>query len=56
MAMYEEDNPHQFLMGLNDDAYSTIRSQILVTDPLPFLDRIFNITQQEENHKKIVIG
>jgi len=56
MAMYEEDKAHQFLMGLNDDAYSTIQSQILAMDPLPSLDRIFNITLQEENHKQVVIN
>jgi len=43
-------------MGLNDEAYSTIRSQILAMDPLPSLDRIFNITQQEEKHKQVVIN
>ena len=26
MAMYEADKAHQFLMGLNNDAHSTIRS------------------------------
>ena len=35
MAIYEEDKAHQFMMGLNDDLYSTIRSQILALDPLP---------------------
>ena len=44
MAMHEEDKAHQFLMGLNDDLYSTIRSQILALDPLPPLDKIVNIT------------
>jgi len=56
IAMYEVDKAHQFLMGLNDDLYSTIRSQILALDPLPPLDNIFNITQQEENHKRIMIA
>ena len=44
MTMYEQDKVHQFLMGLRDDSYSTIRSQILALDPLLSLDRIFNIT------------
>jgi len=56
VTMHENDKAHQFLMGLNDGAYSTIRSQILAIDPLPSLDRIFNITQQEENHKQIVVN
>ena len=54
--MYEEDRAHQFLMGLNDDLYSTLQSQILALDPLPPLDKIFNMTQQEESHKKIMMA
>jgi len=38
MAMYEQDKVHQFLMGLNEDSYSTIQSQVLALDPLPSLD------------------
>ena len=44
IAIYEENKSHQFLMELNDESYSTIRSQILALDPLPSLDKIFNIT------------
>jgi len=54
--MYEEDKAHQFLMGLNDDLYSTLRNQILALDLLPTLDRIFNMTQQEESDKKVIIA
>ena len=56
LAMYKEEKAHQFLMGLNDDLYSTIRNQILALDLLPPLDRIFNMTQQEESHKKVMIA
>ena len=28
----------------------------MALDPLPPLDKIFNITQQEENHRKIMIA
>jgi len=48
--MYEEDKSHQFLMGLNDDEFSSIRSQILAQDPLPKLDKIFHMVIQEETH------
>ena len=41
---------------MNGELYSTLRSQILMLDPLPPLDKIFNMTQQEENHKKIMIA
>jgi len=49
--MYEEDKSHQFLMGLNDEEFSQIRSQILAQELLPNLDRIFNMVMQEENHQ-----
>jgi len=42
LAMYEADKAYQFLMGLN-----------VSKDPLPLLDKIFIIMQQEENHKKL---
>lgn len=54
MKMLDEDKAHQFLMGLDDDLYSTVLSQILATDPLPSLDWMFNMVQQEESHKKMM--
>jgi len=53
--MADEEKTHQFLMGLNDEAFATMRNQILALDPLPSLDTIFNIIQQEENHKRVMI-
>jgi len=53
--MYEGDKTHQFLMGLNDDFYSQVRGKILAQDPLPPLDKIFNIVLQEESHKKMMV-
>ena len=41
-------------MGLDDDLYSTVRSQILAMDLLPSLDRMFNRVQQEETHKRMM--
>jgi len=43
-------------MGLNDENYSNIRSQILAQEPLPSLDKIFNMVSQEEVHKNLMIG
>ena len=43
-------------MGLNDEAYANIRTQVLALDPLPLLDRIFNMVQQEATHKQIMLG
>jgi len=47
----EEDKIHQFLMGLDDKQYSTVRSQILAMEPLPSIKKIFNMALQEENHR-----
>ena len=55
-AMYEEDKAHQFLIGLNDEMYSTIWSQILALDPLPHRDRIFNMMQHKEHHRHVMIS
>jgi len=33
----EEEKAHQFLMGLDDDKYSTVRGHILAMDPSPIL-------------------
>ena len=42
-------------MGLNDDMYSSIRSQILKLNAFLSLDRIFNMIVQEENHKNMML-
>lgn len=54
IKMMEEDKAHQFLMGLDDDLYSNIRGQILALDPVPPLDRIFNMVQQAVNHRRMM--
>jgi len=41
-------------MGLNDEVCSSLRSQILALEPLPSLDKIFNMVSQEESHKNIM--
>ncbi|XP_022847486.1 uncharacterized protein LOC111369999 [Olea europaea var. sylvestris] len=42
----------QFLMGL-DEAYNGLRNQILLRDPLPSLDRVFNFILQEEANQEL---
>jgi len=54
--MAKNDKVHQFLMGLDDDAYSTVRSQILALDTLPTLDKVFNMVKQEKAHKGVMIN
>ena len=55
MKIVDEEKTHQFLMGLNDEKYSNIRGQILVIEPLPTLDKIFNMVHQEKNHKHFMM-
>ncbi|XP_058008204.1 uncharacterized protein LOC131182873 [Hevea brasiliensis] len=37
----EEERVHQFLMGLDEEGYGTVRSNILSTEPLPNLNRAY---------------
>jgi len=41
-------------MRLGDDAYSRARSHILAMDQLASIDKIFDMIQQEENHKHML--
>jgi len=56
VTMGEDDKVHKFLMGLDDDLCSNVRTHILALDPLPSLDRIYSMAQKEENHKKVMAG
>lgn len=49
----EEEKVHQFLMGLDDVVYGTTRSSLLVTNPLPSLNRVCATLIQEERVKAI---
>ncbi|XP_057991716.1 uncharacterized protein LOC131173403 [Hevea brasiliensis] len=39
---------HQFLMGLDEEGYGTVRSNILSTEPLPNLNRAYAMVVQQE--------
>jgi len=54
--MVEEQRTHQFLMDLNDESFLTIESQVLTRHPLAPLDVIFNIVQQEEYHRRVMMS
>lgn len=43
---HEEERLHQFLMGLNDSTYGTVRSNILSAEPLPKLNRAYAMIVQ----------
>lgn len=44
----EKDKLHDFLMGLNSDFYAQVRTNILSQDPLPSLNRAYQLVTQEE--------
>ena len=49
----EEEKLRQFLIGINDELYATIRSNLLSTSPLPDLDRVYQACLQEEKSRGI---
>lgn len=49
----DEEKVHQFLMGLDDVVYGTMRSNILSMDPLPNINRVYAMAVQEERHRNI---
>ncbi|KAA8535330.1 hypothetical protein F0562_030333 [Nyssa sinensis] len=46
----EDERVFQFLLGLND-SFAALRTQILATDPLPPLNKVFSILFQEEKQR-----
>ena len=56
MQKYEQKMVHPFLTAFDDDAYSSFRSQMLMLDPLPSLDRILNMAVQDESNKSLLLG
>jgi len=56
VKMIEDEQTHQVLVSLDDVSYANIQSQVLALDPLPTLDKIFNMILQEEHHKQLMLG
>ncbi|KAK3019894.1 hypothetical protein RJ639_002943 [Escallonia herrerae] len=52
----EEEKVQQFLMGLDETIYGTVRSNLLAQDPLPNLNRVYSTLIQEERVKTIARG
>ncbi|VFR00855.1 unnamed protein product [Cuscuta campestris] len=50
----EKEKTHTFLLGLDDEQYGGIRSQILGTEPIPDINRAYSLITQEEHHHSIV--
>lgn len=49
----DDEKVHQFLMGLDDAVYNTMRSNILSTHPLPNINMVYAMVIQEERHRRI---
>lgn len=52
----EEERVHQFLMGLDELPYSTVRSNIIATDPLPNMYRVYSRVTEQERVKTMTKG
>ncbi|XP_042957991.1 uncharacterized protein LOC122293478 [Carya illinoinensis] len=55
MERYQRDCVIQFLMGLSD-CYSNTRDQIMLIEPMPALNRVFSMTQQQEKQHQMISG
>ncbi|VFR02828.1 unnamed protein product [Cuscuta campestris] len=55
-AREEQEKTHHFLLGLDDEQFGHIRSQIIATEPVPDIHRAYALIVQEEHHKSIVRG
>ncbi|VFQ95039.1 unnamed protein product [Cuscuta campestris] len=49
----EDEKVHQFLMGLENDGYSSVRSNILSTIPIAPLNRVYSTIIQQEGVLKV---
>lgn len=45
----EEDKVHQFLFGLDDNVFRTVRSSLLSRTSIHPLKEVYNIVRQEED-------
>ena len=54
--IFEQEKVPQFLMGLDSDQFSTVRSNILSMEPLPNLNKAYAISLREERQQSLVRG
>ncbi|XP_056846267.1 uncharacterized protein LOC130497478 [Raphanus sativus] len=47
----EEDRLHEFLKGLDESLYGSVKSSLLSRDPLPSLDEAYSVLLQDEDSK-----
>ncbi|CAL9247238.1 unnamed protein product, partial [Arabidopsis halleri] len=49
----EHDKVHDFLMGLDESVYGTVRSSLLIQEPLPPLEYVYlKVTQDEDSRSR----
>ncbi|RAL51728.1 hypothetical protein DM860_010446 [Cuscuta australis] len=53
-AKFEREKTIDFLLGLDDEQFGPLRSNLLGTEPIPDLDRVFHLVSQEERHRTII--
>ncbi|RAL50821.1 hypothetical protein DM860_015968 [Cuscuta australis] len=51
---FEREKTIDFLLGLDDEQFGPLRSNLLGTEPIPDLDRVFHLVSQEERHRTII--
>ncbi|VFQ93390.1 unnamed protein product [Cuscuta campestris] len=49
----DEEKVHQFLMGLDNEGYGSLRSNILSTEPLPSINWVYSVITQQEGVLKM---
>ncbi|CAH9079515.1 unnamed protein product [Cuscuta epithymum] len=52
----ESEKIHDFLMGLDSETYGNLRSNVLGTDNLPSLTKVYHMVIQEERHQNLMRG
>ncbi|XP_056690914.1 uncharacterized protein [Spinacia oleracea] len=53
-ARAERDKTHDFVLGLDDEQYKILRTQILSMDHFPTLNKAYSLVSQEEQHTDII--
>ncbi|CAH9102115.1 unnamed protein product [Cuscuta epithymum] len=50
----EIEKTHDFLMGLDSESYGVLRSNILSSNELPSLSKVYQMVVQEERHRNMI--
>ncbi|VFQ98309.1 unnamed protein product [Cuscuta campestris] len=53
-AKFEREKTIDFLLGLDDEQFGPLRSNLLGTEPIPDLDGVFHLVSQEKRHRTII--